>query len=91
MHLHLFDHPRHRLEEHHHSCLGLKNVLVSMAKPSFSSEEAEEKIYFNLPRDSSKNVTAFPLSQSITGRISKTFLTHKIQIKTVEIYSNLFC
>jgi hypothetical protein len=49
MHLRLFDHPQHRLEEHPHSCLGLRNVLKSMAKPNQDSEQKQidEKDFVN--------------------------------------------
>ena len=43
MHLHLFDHPRHRLEEHPRSCLGLKEVSVSISKLRFRTEAEAER------------------------------------------------
>lgn len=46
MHLRLFDHPRHRLEEHPHSCLGLKNVSrVNNVQTKISEQKQRRKIF----------------------------------------------
>ena len=81
MHLHLSGHLQHILGVHHRSYLTLKQIfswLHRVKGNQRSVKRIKQWIEFrsvaknNSPSDSSKNVTAFPLSQLITGRTSKT-------------------
>lgn len=92
MHLRLFDHPRHRLEEHPHSCLGLRNVLKvnGQNKPRFRTE-AEEKDFVNY-REIQVGMSQLSLcpSQSQDGSL-KPFKQHIQTKRTKSKLCTSFC